>query len=157
MAREYNHDYATCGETYATLCIYHRDLDPDAVSQLLALQPTRSQRRGDIHNSSASSPIPRPIGAWFLSTRNVSQSRDARFHIDWLLEQLSDKGAAIEQLTQQGCEIRINCYWESAHGHGGPMIWPETMGRLAQLGIELGFDIYFYGEDGSPPATPEAP
>jgi hypothetical protein len=37
------------------------------------------------------------------------------------------------------------------------MIWPKAMGRLAELGIELAFDIYFYGEEGQPPAphTPE--
>jgi hypothetical protein len=160
MGREYDHDYATCGETYATLCMYHRDLDPDAVSRLLALQPTDSQRRGDIHNPKSPNPVSLPVGAWFLSTRNLSLSRDVRFHIDQLLEMLAEKDAAIHQFAAQGCELRINCYWVSAHGHGGPMIWPETMGRLAELGIELSFDVYFHGEDDQPPEphdTPEAP
>ncbi|MBN9121434.1 MAG: DUF4279 domain-containing protein [Planctomycetes bacterium] len=158
MAREYNHDYATCDETYATLCVYHHDLDPDAVSHLLELRPTRSQRRGDVRNPNAAAPVPLPTGAWFLCTRDASRSRDVRFHIDLLLRVLAEKGDAIRQLAAQGCQLRIDCYWESAHGHGGPMIWPETMARLAELGIELGFDVYFYGEDGRPPrATPEAP
>jgi hypothetical protein len=153
MTREYDREYATCRETYATLCIYHHDLDPDAVSQLLELQPTRSQRRGDVRNSKSPNPISAPIGAWFLCTRDASQSRDVRFHIDLLLGMLTGKDAPIQQLAQHGCQIRINCYWVSAHGHGGPMIWPETMGRLAQFGIELGFDIYFHSEEVSPPAT----
>src|SRR5262245_36719228 len=135
MTRDYSHHYPTCGETYATLCIYHHDLDPDAVSQLLELPPTRSHRRGDVRKSKSPNPIAAPIGAWFLCTEDVSQSRDVRFHIDLLLGMLAEKGAAIRQLAAQGCQLRINCYWESAHGHGGPMIWPETMGRLAELGI----------------------
>lgn len=157
MTREYIHDYATCGKTYATLCIYHHDLDPDAVSRLLELRPTRSQRRGDVRNLKAPNPVPLPIGAWLLCTEDVSQSRDVRFHIDLLLGMLVEKDDAIRQLTAQGCQLRISCYWRSFSGHGGPMMWPETMGRLAELGIEVSFDVYFCGEDEQPHAAPETP
>jgi hypothetical protein len=34
----------------------------------------------------------------------------------------------------------------SASGHGGPMLSPETMGRLSDLGVGIWFDIYFHGE-----------
>jgi len=155
MGREYNHDYATCAETYATLCIYHHDLDPDTISRLLELRPTQSQRRGEPHNTQATRPVPLRVGAWFLSTRDVSQSRDVRFHIDLLLGMLSEKDDAIRQLAAQGCELRISCYWRSYSGHGGPMMWPETMGRLAELGIEVSFDVYFCGENEPSHVTPE--
>jgi Domain of unknown function (DUF4279) len=145
MNREYSHDYATCGETYATLCVYHHDLDPEAVTALLGLQPSRAQRRGDLRKPNSTHPV--PIGGWFLTTEDELDSRDVRYHIDALLDKLRDKGGELQRLAQDGCTIRINCYWESAHGHGGPMLWPETMRLLGELGIELGFDVYFHGGD----------
>lgn len=159
MTREYLHDYATCAETYATLCIYHHDLNPDDVSRLLELRPTQSQRRGDPHSTKASRPVPLRVGAWFLSTRDMSQSRDVRFHIDLILGMFAGKDVAVHQLAREGCELRMSCYWRSFSGHGGPMMWPETMGRLAELGIEVSFDVYFSGEDEQPTqrVTPETP
>ncbi len=41
----------------------------------------------------------------------------------------------------------IFCYWLSQSGHGGPIVSPAQMGRLAALNIELGFDIYGPYED----------
>jgi hypothetical protein len=150
MGTEYNHDYATCAETYATLCIYHRDLDPDEVSRLLALEPTKHQRRGEVNNPHARKPFAATVGAWFLTTEGAVQSRDVRCHLDWLLGKLLGKEAEFRQLRRQCCELKISCYWVSASGHGGPAVGPDTMGRLAELGIELWFDVYFHGEEGVP-------
>jgi len=36
--------------------------------------------------------------------------------------------------------------WDSG-GQGGPTLSPSQMGALAELGIELWFDIYFAGND----------
>ena len=58
MERVFNHDYATCAETHATLCIYHADLDPDAVTTLLSLEPSSCQRRGEVRNPQARRPLP---------------------------------------------------------------------------------------------------
>jgi hypothetical protein len=37
--------------------------------------------------------------------------------------------------------------WDSKSGEGGPTISPVQMKRLAELGIELWFDVYFDGEE----------
>ena len=141
----YDHDYATCAQTFATLCIYHDDLDPDAVTQSLGLPPSASHRRGDVRNPKR--PIPYKGGAWFLTSEGAVQSRDVRYHIDWLLERVESKSSAFEQLRAKGCRLVMSCYWLSAHGHGGPMVEPEAMRRLAEFGLQLAFDVYFHGED----------
>lgn len=41
----------------------------------------------------------------------------------------------------------ISCFWASAYGHGGPALSPQSMQKLAQLELEIGFDVYFWGED----------
>ena len=139
---DYTDDYATCARTYATLCIYREDLDPMAVSQELGIQPTRTQRRGERSRSGRRPPT--KIGGWFLTTKDVIESRDVRRHIDWLLDQFEIRVDAVKRLRTAGCRMVVNCYWQSASGHGGPMLCPATMGRLANLGFELWFDVYFF-------------
>jgi len=144
MSATYNHDYATCVDTYATLCIYHDDLNPDAITKALGLEPSSSHRRGDVRNPKR--PIPHRTGAWLLSTEGAVTSRDVRFHIDWLLERLQSKQTALSRLKTDGYQLVISCYWLSARGHGGPMIDPEAMRSIGELGLQLSFDVYFHGD-----------
>ena len=123
----YDDQYETCERTYATLCIYHNDLDPEYISSQLALDPSRTQRR--------------PIGAWFLTTRLGLDSRDLRHHLDVLLDKLADKEKAIHELVEMGYEIRITCLWLSKNGQGGPIISAENMNKLARLNLDLDIDV----------------
>lgn len=144
----YDDEYATCAETYATLCIYPGDLDPDAISSRLGIQPSDHQRRGEIVTRADRPTRVATINGWFLSTRNQVDSRDSRRHIDWLLDRLTAKAEAIRSLQEQGCRTEMTCYWLSRDGHGGPTIPPSQMRRLAALDLELSFDIYGpFGED----------
>lgn len=54
----------------------------------------------------------------------------------------------IRQLQTEGAVgMVISLVWWSAEGLGGPVLWPEHLGRLANLGIECQFDFAFYGAD----------
>lgn len=138
----YNHEYPSCAKTFATLRIY--DIHPDTVSIYLGLQPT--------HTQIPSQPkIPRY--GWFLSSRDhvdseepgrIVESLDARYHLDWLLDQLADKQRALESLKQMGAKIDIACYWMSRNGPacGGPTLSGLQMKRLGDLDIDFWFDLY---------------
>jgi hypothetical protein len=65
------------------------------------------------------------------------------FHICWIA--LENKANELRSLIEQGWRADIACMRDSEYGHGGPALSPELMIRLARLGIELWFDIYFYG------------
>ena len=136
---EYDDGYATCESTYATLRIYHQDLDPDSVSALLGLQPTRSFARTQTASGYRSK-----HGAWFLSTEEYATSRDVRRHVDWILAQLEGKHNVLHTMQQSGYRMDIFCYWVSKSGHGGPMLSPSTMRQLADANLPIGFDVYFY-------------
>lgn len=41
-----------------------------------------------------------------------------------------------------GAEVDVFCYWSSRCGHGGPTLSPTQMKGLAELGLDLGLDIY---------------
>ena len=131
---EYCDDYPTCRRTHATLCIYPGEMTPDEVTESLGLIPTRTQ----LATSSG-----RRLHGWFLKTTGAVDSRDSRRHIDWLLDRLEPSSEAFKELVRQGAKTRVSCYWVSRQGHGGPTISPRQAGRLAELGLECGFDVYF--------------
>ena len=133
----YRDDYATCERTYATLRIYHHDLDPEHVSKSLSLIPSKTQRKGDEPSS------PRvPKGGWFLSSKGNVTSKDTRRHIAWILDQLEPTKSNLLSLQDRGYETDIFCFWRSASGHGGPELDHELMQRLAAFRLNVGFDVY---------------
>ena len=150
---DYDDNYATCARTYGTLCIYHDDLDPEAVSSELGLLPTEAQVKG-VSPRPGSRP-PARVGAWFLSSQRMLASRDVRRHIDWLLELLEPRADALKRLQKAGCKTVVSCYWQSAFGHGGPMLTAANMLRMANLGLEIWFDIYWL-DDGAVEQEPDS-
>jgi hypothetical protein len=146
MHAEYDDEYATCVETYATLRIFGEAVEPESVSSMLGMTPTRLQRKGlPLHEGSRTIT---KLSGWFLETRGNVQSRDSRRHIDWLLDALTSKITRVQELQARGMEFDICCYWVSV-GQGGPTIGPEQSRLLGSLGIELWFDIYFHGSAGA--------
>jgi Domain of unknown function (DUF4279) len=143
----YNDDYATCEQTYVTLCLYHDDLGPEVVSQDLGLQPTLAHKRGEIRNAANEQQYAYKTGGWFLESTGVVHSRDVRRHIDWLLDLIEPKLGTLKRLRAAGYATVVSCFWVSAHWHGGPMLCPAQLARLAALGLEVWFDIYFSPSD----------
>src|SRR5258708_4925009 len=102
----YQDDYPTCEETYATLRVYHDKLEPNAISNRLALVPSDAQKKGDIRSSGHSL----PIGGWFLSSRDQVISKDARRHVVWILDQLNGRETELEKLQNEGYQMDISCF-----------------------------------------------
>src|SRR5688500_16478169 len=101
---DYDDSYPTCDRTHASLCIYLPDTsDPNALSEKLGVQPSRTQVKGEVRNGKAKQwPT-----AWFLeSTENV-QSKELRRHINWVLEQLDGKLDVIQELQSRDAEMHI--------------------------------------------------
>jgi hypothetical protein len=131
----YNDEYPTCDRTYATLCLYSDDLEPEAISSLVgALPSTSAEKGGSLGTSTARR------NTWLLTSEGAVESRDARRHIDWVLDRVD--GPALSKLLMSTCEGWLSCFWASRSGHGGPMVSPQQMERLAALGLDLGFDCY---------------
>lgn len=150
MTDEYNDAYATCTGTYSTLRIFSDALAPEEVSAALDLQPTRSFRAGDVHSLGR---LRRKTNGWFYSTKQLSDSKDTRRHIDLVLSAIAGKNGLLADLRERGCVIDLFSYWESV-GQGGPALWPRQMVALGEAGIPIGWDIYFSGDDEEAPTSP---
>ena len=145
----YNDNYPTCELTNASLLIYCESVDPKEITLRLGVAPTKSWRRGE-HRGTGRRGVPMVAGTtgWILSSEGSVVSRDLRRHIDWLVDKLSGSVAALRSLQGlEGAQMRVNCVWWSASGQGGPTISPEEMCRLAEMNLEVSFDIYFFGTD----------
>jgi hypothetical protein len=140
---DYDDSYPTCIETCSMLRVFSDDLDPDAITKLLQLEPTAAYRKGDTHNKGK---LRRKVHGWFYSPSKVCASKDTRRHIDLILKALDGKAGPVNQLHLSGCKLDITSFWVSA-GQGGPWLMPQQMLKLGSLGIAAWWDIYFETED----------
>lgn len=144
----YNDGYETCERTLAELRIYGDHLDPEEVTERLQLEPTTIQRKGEVVTNSLGRQRVVKIGGWFLSSENHVASKDLRRHLDWLNNLIAPRVAELRDIQErQDIVMTVHCIWWSAHGQGGPTLWPEQMRVLAELNLECSFDISFYGDD----------
>jgi hypothetical protein len=137
----YRDDYPSCEQTYVTLCVY--ELDPAVVSEALGLQPDKVRVKGERWKTRAGwSSVPARVSGWFFGSKGQVDSKDVRRHLDWLLDQIEPHAAALKSIQAAGGRMTVSCYWSSAWGHGGPTLSPSIMSRLADLGLEIWFDVY---------------
>jgi len=122
----------------AHLCLYGDDLIPDDVSAILHLQPTEAHRKGD--------PSRTPghvygIGSWVL-TCETSSPEEPENALMSLLNQLPNDAELWKDLKSR-YEIRITLGLTLLARNRGFELSALLLRQVAELGIELGFDIYF--------------
>lgn len=136
----YNDDYDACNKTYVTLRLYSDSLSPKEITNYLEIEPSEiieKDTEKDILTYKSSN-----YNAWFLTSENNINSKDSRRHIDYLADKLLPIKERLKILVNQGAKIDISCFWSSESGQGGPTLSPQQLSKLAELGIELWFDIY---------------
>lgn len=138
---DYNDSYPTCQETHASVRIFSRSHSSDEISTRLGIAPSKTSLRADAVTAYGGDP--RSQHGWLLKSDGRCDSRDLRRHIDWLLDILEPAKDQLAQLVEEGARADVNSYWSSKHGHGGPILSPCQMKRLADLNLALGIDIYF--------------
>ena len=138
-------DYATCARTFATLRIYHKTARPAAVSRALRVKPSSTQVTGRPWKRRAKEPTTYPISGWFLTSQDQVESDDSTKHVFWLIDQIKERKAELRALEAAGWWMDISCYWDSRWGHGGPTLGSKLLAALAELQIEIWFDVYFSG------------
>lgn len=144
----YDDTFPSCDRTCAQLVIYPEELDARQVTARLQLEPTSSRSVGEVRSIGMGRTALVRNTVWCLSSENHVNSRDLRRHLDWLLDTIEPRAAALRQLQAEGsARMLLFLVWWSAEGLGGPIFWPEHLGRLASLGIECQFSLAFYSDD----------
>ncbi|WP_449105264.1 DUF4279 domain-containing protein [Pseudomonas mohnii] len=137
-------DYETCAECYVRLMIFPGERHPDEITKLLQVQPSVANIAGEKVTNSRGLTREVKNSTWFLSTESHISSRDIREHIDWLVQIIYPNRESLGKIQEMdGVKVTLKCVWFSLLGHGGPVLWPEQMRALADLDLELSFDVYF--------------
>ena len=120
------------------------DLDPDKISSLLGLQPSRSYRTGELrplkHGRFAGQSFPQRIGVWLLDSPLPGKA-EAEEHLVWLLDQLEPRMAEVHQVIESGAKADFYLGLITECGQGGCILTPELLRRLGRFGVELGFAV----------------
>ncbi|WP_136525380.1 DUF4279 domain-containing protein [Geomonas ferrireducens] len=137
----FDDDYPTCEETSAVLRIFSDEIDPREITELLGVEPSSIQIKGERKYPNRAEYINKENG-WFLHSEDNVESKDLRRHLDWLLSKMNNCHSQLRELASKGAEITIFCPWRSASGHGGPTMDPQQMKVLGDLGIEVVFEFW---------------
>jgi hypothetical protein len=136
----YDDDYATCARTYAALRIFSVHISPAEITEALGVTPTAQQHRGPVENAQGQVVGMRPT-AWFLSSEGQVVSKDARRHLDFVLDKLSGRALSLARLVERGARADIVCLWVAATVQAGPTLSPPQCKKLGELGIDCWFDV----------------
>lgn len=128
--------------TTVGLRLYGDDLEPDEVTRLLGTAPTMARRRGERFAARPGIP-PARMGQWFLEEDWAAEEPDVLARR--LLDRLPTDPARWAALSSR-FRVAI-CFGISLQAwNRGFTLSAATVGRLAVLGAEVGFDIYGAGE-----------
>jgi hypothetical protein len=130
----------------AAFSIFSVKLTPQAITERLGLQPTRTHKMGEPRgfrrkDGSISQSIVWKDSAWHL---NAPLKRDQNLaeHIKWLLDVLEPKHDIIKALSPECTLIRFFCGFSSGNGQGGFELDVQTLRRLSKLDIPFVLDLY---------------
>jgi hypothetical protein len=143
---EYDDNYRTCLETYATLRITSDTLTPQNISELLTTQPTKSFAIGDLRSSHPN--VKKKYyehSGWFYCSKGLIVSRDCRRHIDYVVDASLINESSSNKLKELGCKLDIMVFY--LYTQGGPTLSPLQMRKLANLEVEIWWDLYRADDD----------
>ena len=119
------------------LRVEHDTAEPQVVTAALGIAPTSVGHRGDLLRAGD----PLLCSVWVLSSAWVVHSKDVAAHFRWLLAHIEPRSSTLRDLRGRGFRMEIHCLWVGAGGYGGPELTADTLQSLANLGLDLCFDI----------------
>jgi hypothetical protein len=130
----------TTDEISARLVITGFACDPHHITKLLGIQPDAIWRLGDA--LSFASEHKRTDNGWAIVSK-ISNTVDLDAHVAAILEVIGNAKSHFKNLPQ-GSTVYLSCGITVNRGPGGPSIVfsPQMVASLAELGAEIGIDIY---------------
>jgi hypothetical protein len=125
-----------------TLAIYHPDLDPDKVSSRLGVTPTTAHRLGESRRPGSP---PLPTGGWFLRREALPPTEPSTAIIELFAALPSDSRFWGALRSDYKVQVRVAVHTDG--WNRGFSLSPNAIACIAATGVELDFDLYFYGSE----------
>jgi hypothetical protein len=123
-----------------SLSISAEDLDPDEITRLLGIQPTKAWRKG-VPQFGREGRVP-TFGAWSTSLRRDETTEwDVEAAISLVLDRIHVRGEVWNQVVSNA-KARIFVGLTLDTYNRGFGFAPSLLRRIAELEIQLDFDIY---------------
>jgi Domain of unknown function (DUF4279) len=141
----------TKSKAFATLRFYGDRLDPERLTDILKLPPTKAWRKGEHYFSGPKAGyLVGRTGTWFLATDSHVESTDLNRHLDFLTRLLSgwtlDQKTRLRQLQElmikDGLKADASLFWHGEPGETPPFIPARALQTLHALpaSVETDFD-----------------
>lgn len=115
------------------------EMEPDDVTKIVGLNPTRSFRKGDRVSKRGIERV-QPFSLWALGAEGEDVEATVRLLLMQLEGRLDAWNVAIKQTKAQAS---VSIWWEPEGGQGGFTVPSDLMRRLTEFGERL--DVYFPG------------
>ena len=126
---------------FAEASLFHKDLDPLTVTELLKLEPDDSWVRGVVNSYGT----PLDYGCWLISSKLHVASLNLGEHLGWLLDQLEERDDMLSRIKERlpGLKVFIMVRWNSLGFNTIPVLDEVSISRLARMKLGLDFLISF--------------
>jgi hypothetical protein len=141
---------AARAKAFATLRFSGDRLDPEQISAIVRVSPTKAWRKGERYfaGSRAGHLVGR-TGTWFLATDDLVKSHDLRQHLEFLTNLLSqgpqdqrDRLTELKEImVRDDLKADVSCFWHGKAGEQPPEIPPERTKKLRSLPAEIETDF----------------
>ena len=129
----------------ASLRVQGANLKPEEFTALVGVEPSHAHARGDVVSQRVMRL--RKEGLWMLDSLALPAAHPEE-HVTDLLARLRQPELWLRAV--QGSHVDIICSLTVASDHEAFCLSPQTLGRLAELGIELGFEIWPVDNESEP-------
>ena|SRR5712691_3539160 len=135
--------------TFATLRFSGDRLDPDRITAILGVQPTKGYRKGERYLAGPRAGyVTGRTGVWVLATESVVDSAELDRHLEHLVD-LIFRGPAREERLEQLHELMsrdevkadVSCFWRGDPGTGPPLVPEDVISRFHELPAEIETDF----------------
>lgn len=123
------------------------ELDPEALSLALGVQPTFAARKGNRRSTRGGESVQR-TGIWYFQFPGVAEEWTLDEAIAALLDRLPSEQTVWDALAKQH-RLDVYCGLHLDEWNRGAELSPELLRRLANQHLTLSLDIYFEGADGA--------
>jgi hypothetical protein len=119
-------------------------MSSDYVSDVLQIQPTYKQTKGDVLCLPSRKIKIAATSHWYLSTEKLIRSENMETHLDCLLAIIMPvKNKILDLQKVPGHTMWIRCIWCSEEVDTGVNFTIEQIKQLAELNISCSFGLYF--------------
>ena len=134
---------------FATLRFRGDHLDPDRITAILGVQPTKACRKGERYLAGPRAGyVTGRTGVWVLATDSALDSAELDRHLEYLADLIFREPAREERLkqlhelmSQDGLKADVSCFWRGGPGIRPPLIPGNVISSFRELSAEIETDF----------------